>query len=102
MPTDKPALLAVLNVDSPVEMLLRGHLFVEQQLTEVLREALPNPDALDFTRLNFPTLVSLGSSLGLPNLAAEDVPALLKLNTLRNRLAHRLDWNLDAEAEREF
>jgi hypothetical protein len=89
--------LADLNSQSPLELVLRGHLWIESRMIDVLCAAVPYPDRIDLSRFTFPQKVSLVAAHGV--LDTEDVPAYLKINTLRNKVAHRLDAALTAEDE---
>ena len=100
-PLDTVSLLRCLE-GPPIEVLLRGHLFVQQRLGALLQEVLPFPGQLDLDRMTYPAMARLGSALGLANLGPDDLAGLLKLNVLRNRLAHNLDWKPDAACEREL
>ncbi len=69
--------------------ILRAHLFVEHYLTEFLAKEHPGLGSLQEARLTFAQKVAL--------LDGEDVeinevlPGLRRLNSIRNKLAHRLD-----------
>ena len=80
----------------PVEVLLRGHLWVEAELISVLQDVLPFPSLIDLDRVNFPQKVSLVAAHGF--IRPEDIPAYMKLNSLRNKVAH----NLTAEPGEEY
>lgn len=77
-----------ISVDAPLEIVLRGHLWVESSLIRVLEEVLPHPEAIDLARFSFPQKLSLAVALGL--VQPEYASAYLKLNALRNRVAHDL------------
>ena len=67
--------------------LVRGHLFLEQEMWALARFVFKFPDQLDGARLRFPQLVHVLSAIGLDR---DFVPPLLEINTLRNRFAHNL------------
>ena len=79
-----------------LEVLLRGHLWVESELIAILEEVLPYPKEINIVRLAFPLKVNLTAAHGC--IHSGDVPAYLKLNSLRNKAAHNLhdDPNEDA------
>ncbi|MGI8807027.1 MAG: hypothetical protein ACR2KK_04150 [Acidimicrobiales bacterium] len=85
-----------MDIDVPRPPLHTSH------LVAVLHETLPYPDRLGLERMQFPAMVRLGSALGLANLGPDDMPGLLKLNSLRNRMAHVLDWEPDEKSELEL
>jgi hypothetical protein len=80
--------LAHISVDAPLEIVLRGHLWVESALIGLIEEVLPHPEAIDLARFSFPQKLGLAVGLGL--VRPEYGPAYLKLNGLRNRVAHDL------------
>jgi hypothetical protein len=80
--------LTHISGDAPLEIIIRGHLWVESSLIRLIEEVLPHPEAVDLARFSFPQKLSLGVALGL--VRAEYAPAYLKLNSLRNRVAHDL------------
>jgi hypothetical protein len=80
--------MAHINAESPLEIIIRGHLWIESSLIRLIEEVVPYPEALDLARYSFPRKASLAVGLGL--LRQEYLPAYLKLNTLRNRVAHDL------------
>ena len=67
---------------------------------KLIYEALPNPEAIDLTRLGFPLKVDLAIALRL--LLLEEKPAYIVLNKLRNRLAHDLDVEIGRTEEIEL
>lgn len=73
---------------SRLEIVLRGHLWVESVLNGLIESKLAHPDALDIDRLSFANKVSLAHALGV--LPPGDVGWFRKLGKLRNRLAHTL------------
>lgn len=84
-----PRLFEHLAEGSPFEVVLRGHLWVEAQLISVLEEVLPFPDEVDLARFTFPQKISLVAAHGF--IRPADVASYMKLNALRNRLAHRAE-----------
>jgi len=90
--------LAHIKVDAPLEIVLRGHLWVESSLIGLIEEVLPHPEAIDLARFSFPQKLSLGVALGL--VRSQHAPAYLKLNALRNRVAHDL-YSAITEREQE-
>jgi hypothetical protein len=88
--------LAHIKADAPLEIILRGHLWVESSLIGLIEEVLPYSEAVDLARFSFPQKLGLGVALGL--VRQEYAPAYLRLNALRNRVAHDL---FSAITERE-
>jgi hypothetical protein len=89
-----------LGKEDPLGMVIRGHLFVESQLIQLLENALPDPGAIDLTRLNFPTKLDLAVALKL--LSEAQKRGYLALNRLRNHLAHNMDVELSESDERRL
>ncbi len=84
-----PRLFEHLGYGSAFEVVLRGHLWVEAQLTAVVTDVLPFPDLVDMDRFTFPQRVALAAAHGF--IRPDDVAAYMRLNALRNRLAHRVN-----------
>ncbi|MBD0736440.1 hypothetical protein [Streptomyces sp. CBMA29] len=101
MPDETPTeFLADLNSGSPLELILRGHLWIEARLIQYLSAVVPFPDRVDFGRFTYPQKLSLAAAHGV--LEKDDVPAYLKVNALRNKIAHRLDAALSQSDEVEL
>lgn len=84
----------------PLEVLLRGHLWVEAELIAVLVDILPFPKQIDLGRVSFPQKVSFVAAHGF--IRPEDIPAYMKLNSLRNKVAHNLSAEPDEEYSRDL
>jgi hypothetical protein len=82
-----PRLFEHVGEGTPFEVVLRGHLWVEAQLISVLEEVLRFPGEVDLARFAFPQKVALVAAHGF--IRPSDVAGYMKLNSLRNRLAHR-------------
>ncbi|MFE5759818.1 hypothetical protein ACFQ7I_40025 [Streptomyces massasporeus] len=95
--TEHSNFLKDINSESPLELVIRAHLWIESRMIELLGDLVPFPDRIDFDRFTFPQKVALVAAHGALDKA--DVPAYLKLNSMRNKLAHRLDAALTAEDE---
>ena len=67
-----------------------GHLVIEEQLWQVIRESLPNPSALDDARLSFAQLVALAEAVTKGDQLDTRWPLVRRLNWLRNRYAHQI------------
>lgn len=73
---------------SVVEVLLRGHLWLENAVIDLIEADVANPAALNMDRMTFANKVNLAEALGL--LSPGDAATLRTLNKIRNRLAHNL------------
>lgn len=92
--------LAHISIDAPLEIVLRGHLWVESSLIRLIEEVVPHPEAIDLARFSFPQKMGLGVALGL--VRSEYASAYLKLNALRNRVAHDLFSAITKEEQDEL
>lgn len=79
----------------PLQIVVRGHLFLENELIHLLESIFPQKDCLDPSDLRFPMKVKLVGALGL--LPKESLSIYLKFNSLRNKFAHRLDMEITSE-----
>ena len=73
---------------SMVEVLLRGHLWLENALIDLIVAEVANPVPLKMDRMTFANKVNLAEALGL--LGPTDAGTLRAFNRIRNRLAHDL------------
>lgn len=78
--------------DDPLQIVVRGHLFLENELINLLELTFPQADCLDPSDLRFPVKVKLIGALGL--LSKESLSVYLKFNSLRNKFAHKLDMKI--------
>ncbi|MET3290210.1 UNVERIFIED_CONTAM: hypothetical protein ABID98_002780 [Brevibacillus sp. OAP136] len=83
----------VTEAKDPIVSLIKGHLFIEAGLIELIKLACVNQDTFDPATLNFPNKVRLASALGL--IEKDEIRPFLFLNDLRNSLAHHLDKDLN-------
>ena len=99
MPLDFDAVERQLSVEDPVSVLLRGHLWVEEGLTDLIRATLEFPDEWqELERLSFPSKVSLARAQGVIYWTA----GLLALNRARNHLAHNPRFEIDRKVALEL
>lgn len=82
--------------DDNFQLLIRGHLYLEALLSEILQRSCPNPDALDDVSSMFYRKVKIARALGRVSESVERV--LLSINRARNKLAHSLDYELKFDA----
>lgn len=72
-------------------ILLKGHLVVEQILTELLEQSLKEPKRLKTMNLMFAKKLEIYLSISGNGIISEGLEEILKdLNALRNKLAHDL------------
>ena len=88
-----------LQSTDPTALLLRGHLWIERLLLDLIRSDLEFPEEFnELDRLAFPAKVGLARAQG--NLPWPN--ALLELNRVRNRLAHDVRFEVDLETARRL
>jgi hypothetical protein len=75
--------------DSSFEVLLRGHLWTESLINQLLDIAAVDSGALDLDRIGFRQKVDIAQAFGL--IQRRDGHALRTMNRLRNRLSRNLD-----------
>lgn len=71
-----------------VEVLLRGHLWLENALIDLITVEVSNPEPLKMDRMTFANKVNLAEALAL--LGPGEASTLRGVNKIRNRLAHDL------------
>lgn len=79
-----------LDGDDELLVIVRGHLYLEHVLIAFLTEALRYPEVIKFRRIPYPLKVDLCAALGV--VPKEVVPALIKVNEFRNKMAHNLNY----------
>ncbi|MEA2887707.1 MAG: hypothetical protein QOD11_2067 [Bradyrhizobium sp.] len=77
---------------------IRGHLYFEHILVEAITGALTNPFEIDLRRLSFPAKLDLALALGVLPLEFRRIGNVL--NEMRNKVAHRLDFEFGDEHQR--
>lgn len=82
-----------LNSPDPISTILRGHLYIENTLDEMLKIELKRPDLIDLSNVNFSVKPRLCAALGIIDQRTANL--CIKINKVRNSLAHHLDNNLD-------
>lgn len=71
-------------------VILKGHLLVEEQINEVINAKLINSDALKPSRLEFFQRICLAEALYPSDVNPILWKAVIKLNKIRNDIAHNL------------
>ena len=85
------ALSKALVHDDDLVAVVRGHIYIEQQVNRLIKGLFPYPEKIDYSRLGWPQRVELSLALGLK---AQYGPPLKKLGTIRNKFAHRPEVTL--------
>ena len=73
-----------------LQLVITAHLYIENGLDRMLCNILPNDSEL--IRLSFKNKITVASSIGLH---ADSITVLEKLNSLRNKFAHNLDYKIN-------
>lgn len=74
------------------QKIVQGQLYFEHAVCQLLLEALKNPEAISLSRMGHSQRLDLASALGI--LDDEILSALRKINSLRNHLAHSLNFDI--------
>lgn len=82
--------------DTSFEILLRGHLWMENLVNDILDVQIVDSTTLDLDRMGFRQKIDIAQAFGF--ISQEDGRALRELNRLRNRLAHNL-WAEPSESD---
>ncbi len=93
-------MIEALTKEDPLGVLIRGHLYVESRLMQVISFSLRDPGAIDLTRLQFPIKLDLAVAMGL--LTENDKRGYARLNALRNQVAHRFNSEISETDERSL
>lgn len=84
-----------LRIRSKGHKLLVAHLYLDHVVSAILAESMVVPAALDLERMAFAQKLQIGMALGL--LRPEEKAMMKAVNDVRNRLAHRLDFEMNDE-----
>lgn len=89
-----------LDGDDELQVIVRGHLYLEHVLIEFLSEAMRYPDAVDLRRVPYGLKMDLCVGLGM--LSKSLVPPMNKVNEFRNRVAHNLNYAFTDQDKSDF
>ena len=84
----------------PWQRIVLGHLYFEHVVGQTLLEALIRPEAISLSRMGYSQRIELAFAMGI--LEEDLVLALRKLNSLRNRLAHDLTFQISDQDVLDF
>lgn len=91
---------AELQTGDMLFMFIRSHLYLEHVLITMILEACKAPEEMTMRNVNFPTKVELVIGLGL--LEPRWRQPLLRVNAMRNRVAHRLSFEFADQEKSEL
>lgn len=97
---DLERLRAHLDTDEPIQLIIRGHLYLEHVLIEFISAALKDSSVLQFDRISFPIKVQIAVALG--TLHKDFIEPLNFVNKARNECAHNLDFGIDDDFKKRF
>jgi hypothetical protein len=80
----------IFKIDEDLFVILKAHLVAEHFLYEILNNTVPNPNAINNSRLSFHQLLSIVEAHRPSKKEVWIWGALRNLNSLRNEIAHTL------------
>ncbi len=89
-----------INSENPMQIILKGNLYIEYALRERLKKHLKNPEILECDKLTFSQLAKLVFSLGL--LPVDIFKTVIEVNHIRNSYSHNLKYNFNEEEFRKL
>lgn len=81
------------------QIILRAHLYIEHELTEIIRKYFKHPEEI-IRQLNFSR--KLGVLLALGEISQDLKAPINHLNRLRNKYAHELDYQFSEQDFNDF
>jgi hypothetical protein len=96
-PFDLKTWASHLSADEPLVLVIKGHLYVEAALIQLIEAALVNKQKFDPARLPFRMRVKLAVALG--KIDPADACSLIALNSLRNQFAYDPNTQLTEKDE---
>ncbi|HVU05475.1 MAG TPA: hypothetical protein VHE30_27195 [Polyangiaceae bacterium] len=93
---------AMMAVDKTTNVIVKGHLLVEEKLWAIVKKVAHHPEKLDGSRLTFYQLTLLAEAVCPGGAITDRWPEVLKLNQLRNKLAHALEAGEIEQAMKAF
>lgn len=87
----------LMKTNDAYNVVLRGHTLLHGAMNDAFRTKAADKKAFDETQLGFPVLVHLLVAFGIL-IHKDSAKFLFELNTQRNRLAHRVEYEADIAA----
>ncbi|MFD0960977.1 hypothetical protein [Paenibacillus chungangensis] len=81
------------NGESELVIILKGHLYIENQLDNLLKKSLVYPEIILDKRMRFVDKTRLAVAMGL--IPRPEIHPILRLNDIRNAFAHNLSYQLN-------
>ncbi|WP_257139109.1 hypothetical protein [Bacillus pseudomycoides] len=95
---DADEFMKATNEEDELQIVLRGHIYIEHEIERLLRNHLVEPDAILSNRFTFMSKLNLAVALGLISMDKK-IPYKI-LNDLRNDYAHELNYKMTGKALR--
>ncbi|MGG0831996.1 MULTISPECIES: hypothetical protein [Priestia] len=80
------------NSKNILHAILKGHLYIEQEVVRLLNFKLKNPEKILTNNFGFANKIKLAVALGI--ISVESMESYLVFNSIRNKYAHQLDYQL--------
>jgi hypothetical protein len=97
---DVPRFHKEVGTGDMLALVIRGHIYLEHVLIQTVSEEMARPDEVEMRRLSFPAKLDLGIAMGL--IDPDWRPALNRVNEMRNKMAHRLEYTFDDKEKMEL
>jgi len=81
------------NSENTLYAILRGHLYIEREIVKLLNLKLENPKQILNNNFGFANKIRLAAALGF--IEADSMEAYIAFNTVRNKYAHQLNYELN-------
>ncbi|MGD0590822.1 MAG: hypothetical protein ABSA44_08495 [Bacteroidota bacterium] len=91
---------ALYSTEDILAFLIRGHLYCEASLTELLSQHLKNKTEINIDRLDYSVKINLCSALGLIPVMLK--PGLQHLGVIRNKYVHNLNYSATEQDQLDF
>ncbi|MHA7850346.1 hypothetical protein [Roseovarius sp.] len=82
------------------QQLVQSQIYLEHIVAQILRDAIPFPDEISFSRMPFGPRVDLARALDL--LPSDIVVAVRRIAKMRNQVAHNLSFEIDDEQVKDL
>lgn len=89
-----------INSENPMQIILKGNLYIEYALRERLKEHIQNVEILECDKLTFNQLARLVFSLGL--LPVDIFKTVMEVNYIRNLYSEDLKYNFNEDEYRKL
>lgn len=88
------------STNNLLTFLVRGHLYCESTLSQILQNSVKRKDAINIDRLDYQAKINLCNAFGL--IPESIVPGLQKLGSIRNKYVHNIDYEVTEEDQLDF